>query len=218
MLNYFRVLVETGIVREFLREMWLAGELFVLAFHLSGCPQYTVGDSDAISGNEARVGLGELFLEMRKEGPPLISDNLLPSSVLLRGTIKAEDDIGVGCDQIAPSVYNPVNQASLLPIGRIIVAFLNADGTKGGSGLLHFSALVADDRQLSHLSRIATGLPHGPSWQADSVFSPLSVAVVQEDSEGLSSSVYLEVRDSDDSWVRWTTSTGVSHYVLFYSD
>ena len=155
---------------------------------------------------------------MSKEEAPLISDNLLPCGTLLFSTIEAEDNRSVGGDQITPSIDYPVNQTSLLPIGWIIVAFLDADGTKGGSGLLHFSALVADDWQLAHLSCIATGLPHSPTRQADGVLSPLSVAVVQEHSEGLSSTVYLEVSDSDDSWVRWTATAGVSHNDLFYSN
>ena len=153
---------------------------------------------------------------MGEEGPPLISDNFLPSGVLFLSTIEAENNSGVSCDEITPSVNYPVDQASLLPIAWIIVAFLNADGTKGGSSLLHVSALVAYNWKLSHLSCFATGLPHGPTWQADSILSPLRVAVMQEGSEGFSSTMYLKVRDSYDRRVRWTTSTCVSHYDLFY--
>ena len=46
---------------------------------------------------------------MGEEGPPLISDNFLPSGVLFLSTIEAEDNIGVGCDEITPSVNYPVN-------------------------------------------------------------------------------------------------------------
>ena len=79
--------------------MRLAGKLFVLAQHLSDCPHDAVSDSDIIiSGNEARIGLCELFLQMGKEEAPLISYNLLPCGVLLLGTIEAEDNCSVGGD------------------------------------------------------------------------------------------------------------------------
>ena len=98
MLNSVSVLIETRIVSEFLREVGLAGKLFVLAQHLSDCPHDAVSDSDTISGNVARIGLSELFLQMGKEEAPLISDNLLPCGVLLFSTIEAENNRSVGGD------------------------------------------------------------------------------------------------------------------------
>ena len=183
---------------------------------MTDTPHNAISDGDTITSNEARIVCVKLFLDLGKEGAPLSMTNFCEPLSLLCSIIEAKENGGIGRDELAPSLNYPVNQTGLLPVGWIIVAFLDADGAENGSELLHVSALVADDWQLSHLSCIATCFPYTPAWQADIILSPLSVAMVQEDSKGLSSPVYFEVRDSDDCWVRWTATAGVSHYDLFF--
>ena len=147
---------------------------------MADTPHDAVGDSDTIAGDKARIGFVELCLDMGKEGAPLSMANLRVPLSLLRSVIEAEENHGVSWDKLAPRLNYPVDKASLLPVGWIIVAFLDAYGTKNGSELLHVSALVADDRQLTHLSCVATSFTYSPTWQADSILIPLRVAVVQE--------------------------------------
>ena len=177
-------------------------------------PHDAVSDCDIIASNKARIGCVELLLDMGEEGAPLSMTNLSVPLSLPCSVIKAEENDGVGRNQLTPCLHYPVNQTGLLPVRWIIVAFLDADGAKDGSELLHLSALEANNGQLAHLSSIATCFPNTPAWQADSILIPLRVAVVQQDSKGLGSPMYLEVRNLHYSGVGWTTSTGVSHFLL----
>ena len=164
-------------------------------------PHDAIGDGDAIASNKARIVCIELFLKVGKEGAPLSLDNFSIPLSLFCGVIEAEENSGIGRNEVSPSINYPVDKAGLLPVSWIIVAFLDAYGAKNSSELLHVSALVADDRQCTHLSCIATSFPYTPSWQADRILSPLRVAMVQEDSKGLGSPMYLKVRNLDNSGV-----------------
>ena len=89
-------------------------------------PHDAIGDGDTIASNKARIVCIELFLKIGKEGAPLSLDNFSIPLSLLCCVIKAEENSGIGRNEVSPSINYPVDKAGLLPVSWIIVAFLDA--------------------------------------------------------------------------------------------
>ena len=89
-------------------------------------PHDAIGDGDTIASNKARIVCIELFLKIGKEGAPLSLDNFSIPLSLLCGVIEAEENSGIGRNEVSPSINYPVDKAGLLPVSWIIVAFFDA--------------------------------------------------------------------------------------------
>ena len=160
---------------------------FLVAKVAHNCGEHhAVRDRHFFSSDKLRASLFHLFLECGKEGSPLLSNHCTVKFFLFTWHgHRLEGDFSLSSDDVAPSLNNPVNLGGLLPVGRIVVALLDADCAQASTKLLHLFALVVDDWELAHLASLFCGFAPQPSWKTHTVFGPLLSCVEKHGSQRL---------------------------------
>lgn len=123
----------------------------------------------------------------------------LDGSRLLR--ILGEDkDLAKGIKDVAPSVDNHVDDASLLPVVGGVVAVLDAEGAEDCEGLLLALATACSDGQTTELTSVTSSLPLSPGILSGRHVLERNALVFEELDEGIGAAVRaLEVLNLDRS-------------------
>ena len=139
------VLAELRVVNEDGSESRRKGALFVLQDVESQACENEISDGKIITDDElASANFSKLLLTNGKELGKQSSFEGLDGSRLL--FIRGEDkDLATGIEQVAPSVDDHVNDASLLPVVVGVVAMLDTERAEDCKGLLLALATACSD-------------------------------------------------------------------------
>ena len=124
-----------------------------------------VSDSDLVTGKELRLVCCQLRFESLEEVDPLSLEDLSVNLCLLCFATHEglEEGSAIGRHALSPSVDNPINLPSSLPVRGVIIAELDTKHAKSGTDLLVTLALIEEVGQDGHFTLVcaASQLPFG---------------------------------------------------------
>ena len=217
MLERLCVRVESGVVLELGQEDGMRFELRIKEHVVRDAEHDAVSHCHPIARHEARVIPLKLLLAASQERPELRSDELIVLRVLRRWGRHSEHKATCSGQQLTPGVNDPVDISSLLPVPGVVVAAFDGQSPEDGTSLLHFPALVANNGQPAELAGVARAFAHNPSWDADRCLDVLDVGVVEHDSDGLSTTMSLEVLELDSVRADCLSCASVSHFSAVFA-